>query len=154
MITLIACSPPRAFCHKVVAASFGFPPEQRKNTILQKKVLHFFSSSVLHVLILHVFSFSYACFNITCFLFCFLHICQFTQSSPAAVRGDRIDLICHLLIFPTIPCLSKTPPPSFTMTQHLQAASSHHNIKSKKPAERGLCFRLRQGEPGSPVLPL
>ena len=139
MITLIACSPPRAFCHKVVAASFGFPPEQRKNTILQKKVLHFFSSSVLHVLILHVF---------------FLHICQFTQSSPAAVRGDRIDLICHLLIFPTIPCLSKTPPPSFTMTQHLQAASSHHNIKSKKPAERGLCFRLHQGEPGSPVLPL
>ena len=137
MITLIACSPPRAFCHKVVAASFGFPPEQRKNTILQKKVLHFF------------FFFSSACFNTTCF---FLHICQFTQSSPAAVRGDRIDLICHLLIFPV--CQKHPPPSSFTMTQHLQAASSHHNIKSKKPAERGLCFRLHQGEPGSPVLPL
>ena len=33
-ITLIACSPPLAFCRKVVGASFGFPPEQRKNTIL------------------------------------------------------------------------------------------------------------------------
>ena len=44
MITLIAWSLPLAFCRKVVGASFGFPPERRKNTLLQKK----FSEKIKH----------------------------------------------------------------------------------------------------------
>ena len=36
-LTLTACSPRLAFCRKVVAASFGFPPGQRKNILLQKE---------------------------------------------------------------------------------------------------------------------